>query len=1218
VVARNERPGGASDGGLAVPLAVFRDAFPEQGEALLRRNTVERHPGFTATPKPRGRSDWSWPGGAWDFGPYRKERRQGFVGRDWLLQKVRAWAADPEAKQALLIGADFGVGKTAFLAKLLDHEDEAKIQIEAEAENQGVGVRDVGPGLPVMAQHFCNSEVNAYLSPGRFVQSLAAQLKEELPAFRMALEDDGAISLRECLNQAEAEPLLAFQQAVVAPLAKIPAPATRRLLVVDALDEALDYQPVAGGARSTIVDLLAKEARNLPPWLRVLATSRRRPEVLDPLRQGFFSIEEINAEEDDNLDDIRAYAEARCQQEPLAALLARAGLGASETARELTTKSGGKFLYAVRVLNDLASGALKLKNRQSLDALPPGIDGFYEAAFERRFPEEARYTAVQPILALLCEQREPLGCQSLGVILGRSARQVSTALQPLKDLLRLIPAATMEGSDRGDVFCSFDHLSLKQWLSEEIDYQRRAGRFGVDREKAAAQIHTWGLAEVEAGRAHTSPYLVRHLASHLTDDERQMVITGQLRQFPWLQARLRLAGLNALLADFDPPADGPASLPPELQRLGCALRQAAHVLTHQEGWNGQEQLASQLLARLAVDAGLEGMRDQATAWLLETGNALPRAASLLGQEALLRTLPVRDGVKAVVTLPDGLMACGCSDGTIRIWDPASGCCTNVLEGHQSSVKALTVLRDGRLASGSNDNTIRIWDPSNGFCINVLAGHQRWVNDLAVLGDGRLASGSEDNTVRIWDPASGSCTNTLEGHWSAVVALAVLGDGRLASASCDRTIRIWDPVSGSCTNTLEGRHYSFRALAVLDHKRLVSASDDNTIRIWDPVSGSCTNVFEGHLNSVSTLAVLGDGRLASGSGDTTIRIWDANSGSCTNVLEGHQGGVFALAVLGDGRLASCSNDNTIRIWDPDNGSHTNLYEGQKGPVVALVVLENGHLVSSTIDSIVPAWDPAGSICLWDPDIGSCTDVFKGHQGYARALAVLGDGRLASESGDNTIRIWDPASGTCTNVLEGHQGGVNALAVLSDGRLASGSGDTTIRIWDPNSGSCTNVLEGHQGSVFALAVLGDGRLASCSNDNTIRIWDPNSGCCSNTIEGHQGWVRALAVLSNKHLVSASDDNTIRIWDPASGSCTNVYKAHQSSVFALVVLGDGRLASGSDDHTIRLWDPHQPNGAPRVVFVGDAGITALAWVPTHQLLVAGDASGRLHWLAMGPLKR
>jgi hypothetical protein len=52
--------------------------------------------------------------------------------------------------------------------------------------------------------------------------------------------------------------------------------------------------------------------------------------------------------------------------------------------------------------------------------------------------------------------------------------------------------------------------------------------------------------------------------------------------------------------------------------------------------------------------------------------------------------------------------------------------------------------------------------------------------------------------------------------------------------------------------------------------------------------------------------------------------------------------------------------------------------------------------------------------------------------------------------------------------------------------------------------------------------------------------------------------------------------------------------------------------------MWDPRHPDGAPRVLFVADAAITALAWVPTHQLLVAGDASGRLHWLEMGPLKR
>ena len=71
------------------------------------------------------------------------------------------------------------------------------------------------------------------------------------------------------------------------------------------------------------------------------------------------------------------------------------------------------------------------------------------------------------------------------------------------------------------------------------------------------------------------------------------------------------------------------------------------------------------------------------------------------------------------------------------------------------------------------------------------------------------------------------------------------------------------------------------------------------------------------------------------------------------------------------------------------------------------------------------------------------------------------------------------------------------------------------------------------------------------------------------------------------------------------------------ALTVLGDGLLASGSTDSTIHLWDPRHPDGAPRVLFVADAAITALAWVPAHQLLVAGDASGRLHGLGMGGLR-
>lgn len=71
--------------------------------------------------------------------------------------------------------------------------------------------------------------------------------------------------------------------------------------------------------------------------------------------------------------------------------------------------------------------------------------------------------------------------------------------------------------------------------------------------------------------------------------------------------------------------------------------------------------------------------------------------------------------------------------------------------------------------------------------------------------------------------------------------------------------------------------------------------------------------------------------------------------------------------------------------------------------------------------------------------------------------------------------------------------------------------------------------------------------------------------------------------------------------------------SAVRALLALPNGRLASGSDDHTIRLWVPARPNGAPQVIIVADAAITALVAHPTRPLLVAGDASGRLHWLQL-----
>ena len=71
------------------------------------------------------------------------------------------------------------------------------------------------------------------------------------------------------------------------------------------------------------------------------------------------------------------------------------------------------------------------------------------------------------------------------------------------------------------------------------------------------------------------------------------------------------------------------------------------------------------------------------------------------------------GVNALCVLPDGRLASGCDDNTIRLWDVASGAVTARLEGHSNEVATLCGLPDGRLASGSLDNTIRLWDVARG-------------------------------------------------------------------------------------------------------------------------------------------------------------------------------------------------------------------------------------------------------------------------------------------------------------------------------------------------------------------------------------------------------------------------------------------------------------------------------------------------------------------------
>jgi WD40 repeat protein len=193
-------------------------------------------------------------------------------------------------------------------------------------------------------------------------------------------------------------------------------------------------------------------------------------------------------------------------------------------------------------------------------------------------------------------------------------------------------------------------------------------------------------------------------------------------------------------------------------------------------------------------------------WVAATG-VLER--TLLGHTSTIRTI-------AVLSPTTFASAGDCK--TICVFDLGGSVTgkapTDRLDGHTARIWALVALPDGRLASGSHDTTIRIWSMGRGAqsgrggtqggaqssCVAVLTGHARGVTALALTGGGgaepHLLSAATDGSLRLWSISGGDddasrCIRILDGHARPVVALAARPDGRVVSISTDGELRMWN-------------------------------------------------------------------------------------------------------------------------------------------------------------------------------------------------------------------------------------------------------------------------------------------------------------------------------------------------------------------------------------------------------------------------------------------
>ncbi len=370
-----------------------------------------------------------------------------------------------------------------------------------------------------------------------------------------------------------------------------------------------------------------------------------------------------------------------------------------------------------------------------------------------------------------------------------------------------------------------------------------------------------------------------------------------------------------------------------------------------------------------------------------------------------------DSVEDAEFSPDGKRIVTASqDGTVKIWDAASGQLLDTLEIPSDGVLGVQLLAGGArvLLSAPPPGP---YDPQVSMQIRDLTSNRLIVKmprvaALSPLGD-RVVTIGDDYHDRgaLWDAVSGRLITDLDDF---VNSATFSPDGsRFVTTDAGGTA-VWDAASGRLLRSINEPDDWFAAFSP-DGRRIVVGNSNNTAKVFDTSTWRPLLTLKGHSGAVKFAAFSPQGdRILTTSEDNTTRVWDAISGHLIDTLRDLGDEVLSACFSPDGSRVITSNSSNGRavgseIWD--------VYSGHLIKRVHFVDCWNafspdGRSVIATDQSD----DNTGYIAeIFDARTGRTLAVLKGHTGYIYSASFSPDGsRIVTASSDGTAKIWNVAA------------------------------------------------------------------------------------------------------------------------------------------------------------------------------------------------------------------